>query len=241
MTTETIRSLKSYVLSADYHRPQTKREQLPFVTLSRQAGAGGISVGKLLRDKLEIVNEDGCKWMCFDRDLLREVINEHDLPQDLAGYMDETQYNAFLKWMDDAFSHKPTWSMLVRKTSETIRHLAHRGHVIIVGRGSSIVTRSLQSGVHVRLVGSPEKRLLHLREYYRLDLDEAQQVADREDRGRAQYFKDHFGRDIDDACLYDLVLNTDLISYERAADIICDQVQVLHDTSRKEAKALESR
>jgi len=240
MTTDTIRSLKSYVSSADYHRPHTENEQLPFVSLSRQAGAGGITVSKLVRDRLEGANKGPRKWLCFDRDLLREVLNEHDLPQDLAGYMDETQYSAFLKWMDDAFSQRPTWSSLVQKTTETIRHLAHRGNVIIVGRGSSIVSRSLAGGVHVRLVSSHQKRIKHLRDYYEIDLDDAQRMRDREDGGRAQYVKDYFDKNIEDACLYDFVINTDHVSYEHAAHMICERVQVMHDLLRTETRVLRA-
>jgi cytidylate kinase len=44
----------------------------------------------------------------------------------------------------------------------------------------------------------------------------------KEDRGRKRYLQKHFDRNLDDALMYHLVINTDFVSYEKAAQIIGD-------------------
>jgi cytidylate kinase len=118
--------------------------------------------------------------------------------------------------------HPAAW-MLVHMTSETILHLAKMGNSVIVGRGANIVTRKLNHGLHVRLVGSLEKRIKHIQDYYKLAREQAEHFIKDEDRGRASYLNRHFGRDIDDPLNYSLVLNTDRVSYDEAAKLIGDQ------------------
>ncbi|MHC4470642.1 MAG: hypothetical protein ACYTDY_15195 [Planctomycetota bacterium] len=47
---------------------------------------------------------------------------------------------------------------LLGKSNRTILHLATMGNAIIVGRGANIVTRRLEGGIRVRLVGTPRLR-----------------------------------------------------------------------------------
>jgi cytidylate kinase len=74
----------------------------------------------------------------------------------------------------------------------------------------------------VRLVGSLEKRGAHIQELNHLDKEAALELIRRDDRGRRRYLKTHFRADLDDPLLYHLVINTDLVSYEDAAQIIAD-------------------
>jgi cytidylate kinase len=108
----------------------------------------------------------------------------------------------------------------VRKTSDTILHLAELGNVILIGRGSNIITSKLDSVFHVRLVGSFPKRVAYIQELEHLALKTARNFVRAEDRGRRRYVKKYFNKDIDDPLLCHLVINTDLVSYEAAAVLI---------------------
>jgi cytidylate kinase len=227
MTPRSNNLLKSY-LGALHYRPAPGLPALPqpFITMSRETGAGGTSIGVRVRDRLRV--EDSCAmtpWMWFDRELMQKVVERHNLPQELAGLFDHTQYNRLLKWVDDLLGKHPAWSTVARKTGETILHLAQIGNVILVGRGAHLVARRVPHGLHVRIIGSRERRLAHAAEYYHLTRREADIYVTRNDRGRRQFLKDHLNADIDDAHQYDMVLNTDHISYEDAADLIVNQVK----------------
>lgn len=196
------------------------------VTISRQTGSGGHEIAEKLAAKLQAtVAECGCPWTVFDRNLIEKVFQDHNLPSRLAKFMPEDRVSELSDTMDELFGlHPPSW-MLVRKISDTILHLAELGHVILIGRAANVITASLSHVLHVRLVGSVEKRLEYLRSHYGLSARDALHRLQTEDRGRARYVKKYFGRNIDDPLLYHLVINTDLLSREDAAESIVQLVR----------------
>ncbi len=231
--------LQGYLDAQQYaEEPRLPSRPQPFVTLSREAGAGGITIGQRLRDSLQAACPgQGAPWMWFDRELITRVVEQHNLPAELARTMDYTQYNRILKWVDDLFGSNPAWSTLVKKTNETILHLAGLGNVILVGRGAHLLTRDLPGGLNVRLVGSVPVRVRHLAEYFSISLSEAEKLLIREDGGRAGYLKDYFNVDIRDPHCYDLTINTDHVSYDDAVSIVVDQVKRVRERLRRTADA----
>ncbi len=192
------------------------------ITISRQSGSGGHAVAEKL---WELLNAGTCqaeRWAVFDRNLVERVLEEHHLPARWARFMPEDKISEISDTMDELFGlHPPSWT-LVRKTADTILHVAELGNVIIIGRGASVITRRLDNVLHVRLVGSLERRVAYLERVNQLTRKEALALAQAEDLGRRRYLKKYFDKNIDDPLLYHLVINTDLLSYEEAAHLIVD-------------------
>jgi cytidylate kinase len=214
------RYLKGNRLSAEDLRAAEPKTR-PFVTLSRQAGAGGITVGRLL---VEYLNDHDKKahglWRLFDKELLSKVVEENGYPERFADYMKEDAARTIEETFEEILNLHPSDWLLVRKTSQTIRHLAEAGHVILVGRGGNLVTRGMPGGFHARLIGSREKRVRHIQAYYGFSVKTAEEFVKKEDEGRRHYFAHYFNKDINDPLLYDTVINTDLISYAETAAMI---------------------
>jgi cytidylate kinase len=191
------------------------------ITISRQTGSGGHAVAEKLVERLQSQEPaDSRPWVVFDRNLVEKVLEDHNLPACLAKFMPEDRISQVSDTMDELFGlHPPSW-ILVRQTSETILRLAQLGHVILIGRGSNVITRKLPHVLHVRLVGSLEQRMKRLQELDGLNYKEALRVADCEDLARRRYLKQFFDKRIDDPLLYHLVINTDLISLDEAARMI---------------------
>jgi cytidylate kinase len=202
-----------------------KKAEQPFVTISRQTGAGGITIGqKLVLYLRERDKKATCPWTVIDRNLVKRVIEAHHLSKNIAEYMPEGKVSEIRDVIEEMFGLHPAEFALVHRTIETIAHLSQMGNVVIVGRGANVVTRRFPNGFHVRLIGSMERRVPHVQEYYGLNVKEAVQKIKAEDKGRRDYLKQNFGKDIDDPLLYDLVINTDRISHEEAATIIGNRV-----------------
>jgi hypothetical protein len=193
------------------------------VTISRQTGAGGHAVAEALRDYLQAAADgDSRPWTVFDRNLVERVLEDHHLPKQLAQFMVEDRISEISDTMDELFGlHPPLWT-IVHKTAETILHLVELGNVILVGRGSHIVTRKLDYVFHVRLVGSLGNRVEHIQRAEKLSAKAARKLVDREDRGRRRFVRKYFGEDIDNPLLYHVVINTDLVPHERTARMIGD-------------------
>lgn len=197
----------------------------PFVTISRQSGCGAHVAAERLAEYLQARDRDAaCPWTVFDRNLVEKVLEHHHLPKQLQKFMPEDRITEFADIMDQLFGLHPASQTLVHKTTETILHLAELGRVILVGRGANVITSKFDTALHVRLIGSLEKRVERIQHFEGLNAKQALAFAREQDRGRARYLKKYFGKDIDDPLLYHLVINTDFVSCEEAARVIGDAV-----------------
>lgn len=193
----------------------------PFVTLSRQTGAGGVSAGFDLAAFLaEADKRATCPWTVFDKNLIGKVLEENSLPESYARYMPEAKVSEVQSLLEEIMGIHASSLSLLRRINETILRLATMGSAIIVGRAANIVTARLNGGFHARLVAPLEVRIPHVQKYYHLTVREAALFIEREDRGRRDYVRTNFGKNIDDPLLYDLVVNTGRLDHKAVAEVI---------------------
>ena len=191
------------------------------VTVSRQSGCGARFFAEELAACLQARQPQGARpWTVFDRTLVEAVLRDHQLPARLAKFMPEDRVGHLNDIIEDLFSLHPPTETLVRRTAETVLHLAQIGHAIIVGRGGNLIAARLPGVLHVRLVGSVEHRVARFLEFDHLDKADALRRIRREDGGRRRYIKEYFGKDVDDPLLYHLVINTDWVALETAARMV---------------------
>ena len=193
------------------------------ITISRQSGSGGHAVAEKLVQYMAAHAPTGhLPWMVFDRNLVEQVLEDHHLPQHLVRLMPEDRVSDLTDMLHNMFGLHPPFYTLVHQTSETILRLAGQGNVILIGRGANLVTNRLRHVFHVRLIGSLEKRAAHLQEIRSVDRKTALEMIQREDRGRQRYLKKYFNEEVENPLSYDLVINTDVMTYGEAARLIGD-------------------
>ncbi len=224
-----MNSLTPYIQSQmKYLKGQLHKEisiKRPFVTISRQAGAYGTTIAENLIEYLK--NHDSQKdhpWTKFDKELIKKVMEDHDLPQTILSYFPESTVSEIKDILEELFNLHPSQYTLVHKTSESIIHLAQLGFVVLVGRGANIITAKLPYGVHVRLVGSFQNRVRHMTDYLKISDKEARIYVIKEEQDRRKYIQKYFEKDIDDPLLYDLIINTDTIEIQDAVRMIGDLI-----------------
>jgi cytidylate kinase len=211
---------RAYLVSQK-DRPSGDRPHMPFVTISRQAGAGAETVGRLLADKLNAKSgKDEQPWTVFDKNLISKVLEDQNMPQEIAKHVREDKDTTLQSLVGELLGMHPSMWTIFHHTSDTILKLARIGRCIIVGRGGNIITAKLKGGLHVRLVAPQSVRLAHLKSCFKLDDKAAEKHLHDEDAGRRRYVKTNFDGDIDDPLLYDAVLNTATLGFERTADIL---------------------
>jgi len=195
------------------------------VTISRQAGCGALEVAERVAKYLQARGAgDACPWTVFDRNLIDKVLEDHGLPVSLAKFLPEDRVSQLSDLLADVFGVHPSSTTVVRQTAETVLKLAGAGNVILVGRGANIVTARLPHVLHVRLVAPVEKRIEHCIEAYHMSRPEARKFCVTQDAARRRYLKKYFGAKVDDPLLYQMIINTGLVSYSDAARIIGDAV-----------------
>jgi cytidylate kinase len=104
--------------------------------------------------------------------------------------------------------------------------LGTRGQCVIVGRGAMIAL-PVETTLRVRLVASRQDRIALIGRERGLNPTEAARYVDSTDRERSRLIRDHFGKDLTDPLLYDLILNTSCFSVEECAEMIIEALQRL--------------
>jgi cytidylate kinase len=195
------------------------------VTISRQAGCGGLIVAQKLAQQLQQHSpSDEPPWTVFDRDLMLQVLADHQLPAHLAQFLPEGRMSMIEDTLADIFGVRPTAETLIQQTAETILKFAELGNVILVGRAGNIVTAKLPHVLHIRLVAPLEDRTERIARDDHKSLAEAHKFCLEEEQNRARYVKTYFNADINDPMGYHMVINTSRVGYENAAKLAGDAV-----------------
>lgn len=205
-------------LSADAPRPSG-----PAVTISYQTGAGAHEIAGLLAKRLQSADsKEDFPWTVFDHHLVGKVLEEHHLPQSLAKFMPEDRRSYIQDVIEEFAGVRPPSWVTAPQVAETVLHLADAGHVILVGRGASVITARMPNVFHVRLIAPLPMRITRVQETNHLTQEEASKFVAKSDRGRGRYAKAHFDVCVDDDLLYHLVINTDRIPIPEAVELISD-------------------
>ena len=206
-------------------KEKSEQYNQPFITISRLTGAGGVNFPERLVHYLnEKDKKDEIGWMFFDKDILEIVLDEHNLPKEISKYMPEGKINEIQDVIEQLFGLHPSEHRLITKISETILHLSHLGNVVLVGRGSNIITSYNNNGIHLRLIDSLDNRIVNIQKFFKMSKVEALNLIQKEDKERAAYIKKYFNKDINGSNLYSLTINFDFLEITDAIELICEEI-----------------
>ena len=121
----------------------------PFVTISREYGCAGFSLGELLANTLNGPGEKPVPWAVYDRLLLEKIRDDHGIHGVLLESLSQNTRDEMSDFFSSFISMRPSQSSIYRKFFTAQRALAHKGFVILIGRGGIAATRGLPGGFHV--------------------------------------------------------------------------------------------
>lgn len=216
------RYLRSHAAASQPAEETAQPEYRFFITISRQAGAGG---HVLAEELLELFANSSNErlfggWQIFDRELCELVTADPAYSASLESLLAEEYRTKTNDFFEQIFRSTVDQDLVMRRVFATVRAVASLGKAIILGRGGSEVTRDMEGGVSVRLIAPEERRVRGVMEHYHLDEPEARAEARRLDDARARLLKTHFKVDIADAERYDMVVNTGEVAIGAAAEMI---------------------
>lgn len=191
----------------------------PFVTISRQAGAGGHSVAEAMLDEFGRQPEQDLfgGWQVFDQKLCEIVASDPAYSDSLEALLAEDYKRPAADMIQSVLRSSLDQDFVMAKVFRTVRALAAIGKAIIVGRAGAHVTADMHAGIHFRIVAPEDQRIERVMEVYELDRRKARSYTHQLDTNRARLIKTHFGVDIDDPDHYDAVWNTGSASIEDIA------------------------
>ena len=187
-TTQTLDNLLTAIRADLYHQQSARDDHKsstanPFVTISRQAGAGGHSLGAALTAALNERDPGGRPWALWDREVVEKVAAEHKIPERLVRLLEgpgRPWFEQFFSKMDDG--------QVYRRVVATIRSLARAGRSVIIGRGGMFSTGDLPGGVHVRLVAPLEFRIENMERLLNCPRSKAQEEIRRIEQERKAFY-----------------------------------------------------
>jgi cytidylate kinase len=211
----------------DSHTPWSPKTSgpAPFITISREAGSGGASLARLLVRRLNHDAPDAGTWSVFDDNLTPQMLKRHGLPTRFARFLPEDRVSEIHASIGELVGLHPSLYDLVQKTNATMRELASRGRVVLVGRGANFATADQPGGRHIRLIAPSEHRARYLAQLYNISEAEARVYNGKCDAARRRYVRAYFDADVASPTAYDLVINTGRISADDAANLISAQVR----------------
>lgn len=168
-------------------------DPVPFITISRQAGAGGRSLARHIVRRLNKTHPGVLPWTVWDNELVHKVAEENHLPEDLVTSVEDRRPS----WLHDALSGltfeddpaNPDEFKVYRRVAVAIRALAQMGRVVIVGRGGAFVTRDLPGGIHLRLVAPLKERVARYGRRFDLAPEVAAETVRKVDEARAAFYR----------------------------------------------------
>ena len=173
----------------------------PYLTISREAGAGGSQIARLVGEAIG--------WEVLDRKLLECVAERYHTSPAVLELVDETTTNwiteIFGNWLDPASVSQMQY---VCRLSRVILMAARAGKVIYVGRGAQFVLPH-ERGLSVRIVAPQKYRVQQIMERRHLSFEEARDYVVKTDAGRQECARQYFHHDIADPHLFDLVVNVE--------------------------------
>lgn len=194
----------------------------PFVTISRQTGAGGHTLANKL---IEVFEQQDDKelfggWDMFDQKLVAMVADDPDLRVSVESLLGEQYHHAADDFFRQILSSHTHQDIVMDRMFRLVRVLAEVGKSVIVGRAGSEVTRGLGPAVSIRLVAPEEVRVKRMMELHGFEEKKAREAAAKNDRGRARLLKRNFRVDIDDPLRYDSIWNTAAVPFDGLAESV---------------------
>lgn len=199
--------------------PWANRPEGPFVTISREAGAGGSSLAQALALRLNTHLPDAPPWTVYTGNLIEEMLQSQQLSPRLARFLPEDKIPEISAAVGELVGLHPNLWDLVQKTNELMRRLARSGFAIFVGRGANFATANIAHGVHLRLIGPVALRAKNIARLKNLSEVEATDFNAKRDQARERYVRTHFNADIADPSAYDLVIDAARVHLSEATEL----------------------
>ncbi len=195
-------------------RRNVKENVGPYLTLSRETGAGGSELARKVGERLG--------WDVLDREIVEYLIEHYGTPRSLVELVDEKHTN----WLGEITT---SWIGGLGFSESTYTHrlgqlfllAAYYGNVVIVGRGARFFLPT-NRGLSVRVLAPLDFRVEQVILQRGISEKEALKFVKDSDHDREAYVKYHFRKKLADPHEYDLVINVEKLTQDDAAEMIVD-------------------
>jgi len=194
------------------------------ITISRQYGAGGITLGQKIADEFG--------YIFADREIIEKVAEMANVSTHFVETVEKEAGGKFSKFISRMVS-KPLVERVLKDEHGyideeiyldylvlIIAQLADDGNVVILGRGSQYILNDHPDAFHILLINTFENRVRFMEKNYELSHKRAVQIVKSEDKRRTNLYRKLGKTDYDNPFLYHLVLNMSKLQLEEAFGLV---------------------
>lgn len=199
------------------------------ITIAREMGSGGRTIGKMLSEDL------GIKY--YDKDLIKLASEDSGINERFFGLVDEKLKGSFLRkggvYKGELISpdHRDFTSdqNLFNFQAKIIKQLADKEPAVIVGRCADFILSDKRDVVKVFVYSNMETAVKNVVDMYGVSEKEAQKIIERTDKERNEYYRHYTGRDWTNAKNYNICLDTSNMDYTKCIEIIKSYLKLLEN------------
>ena len=200
------------------------------ITIARQYGSGGRTIGEMLADKLGI--------HFYDKELMKLASEDSGINERLFNTADEkVKQSVFSKmfktekaYKGDVISPKSDEFVsddnLFNYQAKVVKELAEKENCVIVGRCADYVLKDYDHVLSVFIHGPKDFCMQEAAKKINLTGKELERFIAKTDKERADYYKYYTGREWTDARNYDLCLDSSKLGFERCVEEIIAYMNV---------------
>ncbi len=212
---------------------------MALITIRGPLGSGSPEIGKIAAERLHIdyVDREIIAAVAARLDRREEDVKEKELPSgSLFGRIARALERGYSSEIGFEGAYMHVWQIplddarYLKTLEAVIRELSRNQSLVIQGRGSQFILRDNPRALHVLVTAPVGVRLQRVQEGLNLDFENAKREVSRFDSGSREFIKRYFKAEVWDPVNYDLVLNTEHLSYPAAAEIIANALAYKDET-----------
>ena len=201
------------------------------ITIARQYGSGGKTVGQMLAKDLGID--------CYDREILRMASDDSGLNLQMFGNPDERRRNTFLTRAikkvykgevippdSDDFASSDN---LFNYQAKILKELAEQESYVVIGRCADFILRDNPNVVSVFVHADEKFCLDRAMERNSMTEKEMKKYIEKTDKFRGDFYRYHTGHEWADARNYDLCLNSGKLGFQKCVEEIKAYIKIRFD------------
>lgn len=198
------------------------------ITIGRQFGSGGREIGEALAKKLGIPY--------YDKELISMAAKESGMDADVFNNVDERAANSLLYSLSmglysfgssfNSTGDLPVNDRLYLLQHQIIKKLAEEGSCVIVGRCADYVLKDRDDCVNIFIHANMDYRKQRAISIHNVAKGRAEQIVNKTDKVRANYYSFYSGQKWGYAQNYDLCIDSSKLSLEQAVELIEAYVKI---------------
>lgn len=205
---------------------------MPVITIARQFGAGGKTLGTMVAEKLG--------YTLIDEQIVEMVAIEADVsPEWVDSIAQETGREGIVKrlirklgpfrtgYLESAIEERPGYingDLYISLLHKIIPIFAEQDNVVIIGRGGQYILADRPDTIHLLMIANIENRIKFMMEHYDIDRNKAQLVIDKQNKRRINLYRNFHRTDYEQPEHYHMVLNMNFIRLDNAVQLVCQLV-----------------